>query len=1446
MVARMEKGRQLGSEMIAAVKLGKLSKAADYIQARFADYRKKATPEQHATLLEVATHAANLERQTKTKIEAVLHPEKRYGSFLPGASKNEASADHAGVSQDEVLCDNDHQLYGVFDGMGGYGNGDKASKDAARVVKAALDLLPRNASKTDIAVALKMAFEDAGQAIYDADYNQGIADTHKGGTVGVVAKIHTTVDGKRTAIIAHGGDARAYVRKKDGQLIQLTQDHGLLSNYVKLGRITAAAAKALNEKFSNVINPQTELDDVQVVVGGYTELGLYENGNIVTGFVNKDTEPEITEYELEGGDQLLFTSDGIHDLVPDSHIARAFDSSSSPAETVDRLLNDSKGGIRVGPGMKSDDDRSALVVGMEDVLAPEIERVKNTYLEAARHSEFLPVPLDVVAREAVVLALRVDSSLMKDRVRGQFFGLDSEQGQMPSSVEVAGWRAVGLGDDIDYVVQNVLSDAEPTTSIIPVKPAAEPAEPIDQVKAVRSERLTMNYSDFSRRVLQERQILSLLGSGFVPGDSAEAIRQLDYLDTGAITAEQGLVDTLTELVKLLTDGTLDVAALENSMQVDAIAWKLGISKEAVIETVQAQHAALLHQAAQQEKAGRSIKKALAKGAGYLAAGVGLSMAGVPAGFVMATVAGAKIYDAYTSVGKQTANRKAIETSLLADLTASRDAYATLADADRAASKATGLYKTVLENLAAGLAQRKEEQLRGTQLNSGQLESRYYNLLIRDNLSAEQTAISNAIREYNTAQSAGAPAGEMARLYKIMLETQAVFNQRAEPYRRMAKAQGSLATIDNDTVQLEAKANQSVTPGWLERYPKIAAMLGMRAETVSEKLASVAFFTAMGVAAREHVVVRIAVSGFAGARLGDTLFTLADRALTGEARLLTTTALEDIDPSDGPTAKTQLDKLTGTAAKTREKLLDQDFKRRKPKEYRELQTTLHVYEQLTLASNAQLAIYHMGIQEYNHWQWEKGKKTTKKIFRTALRLGMVGAGAVVGGLIGEQLAVLAAVRAEEQLDQVAPTAPPEPVTPSDTGSSAISDTGDSAVSLTDTGADNSEVSTADEPAVPDAPVAPAPNVPAGEPADPDLPVAPPEAAPSGPGEVTPPPEVSPAPTTTAADLSHVVGKGEGLSHALRGQVSGRELNQLLHDTKVDIDGKSVSLIDTGVSAGGKLSVVVHEVGGHKVIDFYDTGTKAQVAVDDLDQYLYERGHATGAVADVGTAVPEPAVRALESDVAFRAPDLAHDTATSYVAEGLRDYVNTHRDYSYLSPLNDNTLADQPELLHVANDLRAEYQAVVFHPIEPAAPLGGGGGLPEPAPAGAADNAFSSLEPGADYTNAFGELNAAGMKEANLQEHFTPGGEMQDYEHFKSDMLALISDKKNHDIRTPNHLTFEDRGGVLCVDVTGSPKEYHRVTPELYAALMEHFKDTVKPGYNGRFDQDEFKAVLQKVE
>ena len=410
-------------------------------------------------LAEVRAEAERLRGETERKMEAVVEKRERFKA--KSAVVSEASEQHqknGKNNEDSFFSDDDKQEYAVFDGVGGAGNGDRASADAAKAVKAKLAELPADASVDAIKQAMRDAFRAGAAAIAAGDYYDKTKDAHeRAGTTAVVVKIHQASDGKRTAVVAHAGDSRAYRRKKDGSLEQLGEDDNKLRDYYASGHISLEDLKRYNRRFAEVIDPMAELGHSTLFTAldragkpkDYTEYDLYKECFVITKSIT--SEPNIHTYELEDGDQLLLTTDGIHDLVPDSTIATAFDMYDDPANITERLLLDSKRGIRVGPGNKTDDDRTALAVKWEDILATEVEQHKQRYIEQISKNEPLTLPLTDVDRDAFQQLVTANHPGLQDAFVQHY--------QATAGQHEAAWRAAGAGPWIDNMAERAGADA---------------------------------------------------------------------------------------------------------------------------------------------------------------------------------------------------------------------------------------------------------------------------------------------------------------------------------------------------------------------------------------------------------------------------------------------------------------------------------------------------------------------------------------------------------------------------------------------------------------------------------------------------------------------------------------------------------------------------------------------------------------------------------------------------------------------------------------------------------------------------------------------------------------------------------------------------------------------------------------------------------------------------
>ena len=164
----------------------------------------------------------------------------------------------------------------VADGMGGLDGGGVASK---LTVEAVERHYYRDPSPPD--VSLKNAAKEANRKVYEV--SSGLQDGRMmGSTVTAVSLL-----GKR-AWIAQVGDSRAYLCR-DGVMRQITKDHSLV---------------------------QELADRASGGDGGVVKWTL--NRNIVTRGLGLQDDVEVDLYQLEdlrGGDTILLSSDGFHELL---------------------------------------------------------------------------------------------------------------------------------------------------------------------------------------------------------------------------------------------------------------------------------------------------------------------------------------------------------------------------------------------------------------------------------------------------------------------------------------------------------------------------------------------------------------------------------------------------------------------------------------------------------------------------------------------------------------------------------------------------------------------------------------------------------------------------------------------------------------------------------------------------------------------------------------------------------------------------------------------------------------------------------------------------------------------------------------------------------------------------------------------------------------------------
>ena len=143
-------------------------------------------------------------------------------------------------NEDNFSILEDSGLYIVADGMGGHASGEVASKMAVDAMK---EFFAATANDPERTWPYKMdrskGYEEnrlitsiklANLRIYESAQR----DPRQRGMGTTLVTIFAVEDG---VYIAHVGDSRVY-RVRDGQIEQLTEDHSLLNDYIKMKRLT--------------------------------------------------------------------------------------------------------------------------------------------------------------------------------------------------------------------------------------------------------------------------------------------------------------------------------------------------------------------------------------------------------------------------------------------------------------------------------------------------------------------------------------------------------------------------------------------------------------------------------------------------------------------------------------------------------------------------------------------------------------------------------------------------------------------------------------------------------------------------------------------------------------------------------------------------------------------------------------------------------------------------------------------------------------------------------------------------------------------------------------------------------------------------------------------------------------------------------------------------------
>lgn len=205
-------------------------------------------------------------------------------------------------NEDSLCVDENLNLYGVADGMGGHEAGEVASDMAVQVVIEHLGKQQPGAL-VDPSTALVAAIRAANGLIFEKA--EQMTNLRGMGTTIAIGLIR---DNRLS--VGHVGDSRVYLLR-EGKLHQITQDHSLVNQLLINGGITEE--EAFTHPQRNVL---------------IRALGT-----------SKEVEVDITEVQLQVGDRILFCTDGLSGCMRKEELQEKLNSVSSVTEAVDNLLS---------------------------------------------------------------------------------------------------------------------------------------------------------------------------------------------------------------------------------------------------------------------------------------------------------------------------------------------------------------------------------------------------------------------------------------------------------------------------------------------------------------------------------------------------------------------------------------------------------------------------------------------------------------------------------------------------------------------------------------------------------------------------------------------------------------------------------------------------------------------------------------------------------------------------------------------------------------------------------------------------------------------------------------------------------------------------------------------------------------------------------------------------
>ncbi|HEY9403202.1 MAG TPA: Stp1/IreP family PP2C-type Ser/Thr phosphatase [Pyrinomonadaceae bacterium] len=300
------------------------------------------------------------------------------------------------LNEDSMLVDAERRVFAVADGVGGAQAGEVASQTAVEVLGEAFR---HQKEGDDIEDLMEIAIQRANASIYQMSHEQRQLSM----MATTIVALH--LDGRR-ATIGHVGDSRLYRLRPDGRLERETEDHSVVEEEVRAGRMSPE--QAANHPSRNVISRALGAEQAVEVDMKTIEV---EDGTIFLlcsdGITRHITDEEINAL-LHGGDSL--------DATCEEMKRRCYERGAEDNLTAVVVRVGASARQASGAPMADDDERTLLTerttaqeahagIGQSHNLAASTPRFQNPLTTSASHR----LPDSTAAPRSGNSKLRIDT-----------------------------------------------------------------------------------------------------------------------------------------------------------------------------------------------------------------------------------------------------------------------------------------------------------------------------------------------------------------------------------------------------------------------------------------------------------------------------------------------------------------------------------------------------------------------------------------------------------------------------------------------------------------------------------------------------------------------------------------------------------------------------------------------------------------------------------------------------------------------------------------------------------------------------------------------------------------------------------------------------------------------------------------------------------------------------